>query len=190
MKKLIYGVGYNPKGDHKTKMESKAARAYSAWMNMLKRCYDSNTQLKRPTYIGCSIAKEWHNFQNFAGWFYNHPYSDLNYDLDKDLLLCDNKIYSSDTCCFVPAELNKLLNSNAASRGELPQGVHWNKERYKAQISLDGKRRHLGYFDSVDCAYNAYKNAKEAYVKEKALEWQDRIAENVFQALMDWQLTN
>jgi hypothetical protein len=59
-------------------------------------------------------------------------------------------------------------NRNSAKRRGTSQykGVHWDKPRqkWKAQISLDGKPRHLGRFDNEYEAHLAYrKAAKELY---------------------------
>ena len=74
-------------------------------------------------------------------------------------------------------------------RGKYPQGVCWEKDtrKYKAQMAINGKNSYLGRFDCPSEAYDFYKQAKESYVKTKALEWKDRIADNVFQALISWQ---
>ena len=101
-----------------------------------------------------------------------------------------NKIYSSDTCCLVPQEINKLLISCEAARGEFPIGVFLssNGDRYYSAIRINGKSKHLGSYKRPKEAHKNYVLAKEAHVKEKALEWQDRISDNVFQALMNWKV--
>lgn len=190
MSKLFYGIGYNSKGKHKATINGTTTPAYRAWYSMLRRAYCPKVQAKQPTYIGCSIDGEWHDFQDFADWFENHEYGNHGYQLDKDLLLPDNKIYAPDRCVFVPSQLNKLLNDYGNARGQYPQGVYFHKrdKKYKAQISINGEREYLGLFDTPQEAYQAYKIAKEANVKRMALEWQDRIADNIFQALMNWEL--
>lgn len=52
----------------------------------------------------------------------------------------------------------------------------------------NGVKKHLGCFTCPNEAHLAYKKAKKAHVKTKALEWQDRIARDVFDALMIWSL--
>ena len=63
------------------------------------------------------------------------------WQLDKDILIKGNKIYSPDTCCFVPSEINNLFVGCNKSRGSLPIGVTFNKrlKRYVAQISKNKK---------------------------------------------------
>lgn len=190
MARLIYGVGYNSKTRHKALVGGRPVSAYDKWHGMFQRCYSSKMQEKHPSYIGCSVASEWHDFQDFADWFYSHPYSALGYQLDKDLIIPNNKVYSSDACCFVPSELNTLLISCTSARGGLPQGVYFSKERgkYKAQLNINSKKLYLGYFDCPNEAHQAYKTAKEKHVKVKAIEWKDRIDPQVFAALMNWRL--
>lgn len=190
MSRLIYRVGYNSQRHHKATSNGRPTEAYDKWHQMMQRCYSKNNQTKNPSYIGCTVAEEWHDFQAFADWFFAHKHKDSGYQLDKDLLFPENKIYSPETCCLVPRELNSLLISCTPRAGCLPRGVYFNKEhgRHKAQLMIDGKKTHLGYFDCADSAYQAYKETKERYVKNKALEWANRIEWDVFVALMNWEI--
>lgn len=190
MNKSTYGVGYNSRRKHKTGVDGKTTSTYRAWHNMLRRCYDQDYQEKSPTYIGCTVSEQWHDFQDFADWFHSYHCRETNYQLDKDLLIPNNKIYSPSTCCFVPRELNSILTDGAAVRGVYPQGVCFDRSAggYSARLRINGKSKYLGNFECPDEAYQAYKLAKEVYVKEKAIEWRDRIDERVFNALMNWSL--
>lgn len=189
-KKLIYGVAYNSKGIHKTRTGKKMSLAYRTWFNMIVRCYSPEYQDIYPAYNNCSVDEKWRDFQDFADWYYSHPYRELGYELDKDLLFPNNKIYSPDTCCFVPKELNNLLTDHRSARGAYPQGVNFDSAsgKFRAQISVNGKRVSLGYYDSPEKARQTYRETKERYVKNKALEWANRIEWNVFVALMNWTL--
>lgn len=189
-KKLICGVGYNSKGKYKSTINRKQTALYGTWHRMIRRCYCPKVQARSPTYIGCEVDKDWHDYQEFADWLSNHDYYGLGYHLDKDLLVRDNKLYSSETCCLVPHQLNQLLVDSGSIRGKCPQGVYFDKnaKKYRAQVNENGKASRLGWYDDPKEAYQAYKEAKEAYVKEKALEWQDRIADDVFNALMNWSV--
>lgn len=188
--KLCYGVGYNSQGSHKTRVGENVTKAHSCWMSMMHRCYNDKFHQKQPTYKNCTVHPNWHDFQDFADWFYSHPYSLLGYELDKDLLLGSNKIYSEENCCFVPHELNAILCDSGKIRGAHPMGVSWHKQasKYRAYITINNRQKHLGLFRCPDLAHQAYIKAKEQYVKDKALEWQDRIAPEVFEALMAWEL--
>lgn len=185
---LVHGIAYNSKGCYRTSGTDKAA--YRTWHNMITRCYSKVFQTKCPTYIGCSVTEPWLDYQNFAEWFYSSKYSNIGYQLDKDLLLPDNKVYSPEYCCFVPQEINSLLLDRGANRGDYPQGVclHKRDGSFVAKLRINGKRKHLGYFGCPQEAHQVYKIAKEANVKRMALEWKDRIASNAFDALMAWSL--
>ena len=92
----VFGVGYLGEGIYTSWANGKM---YVTWCNMLQRCYDSSSQTNRPTYKGCSVVKEWHNFQVFGKWFDNN-YID-GHQIDKDIKVKDNKVYGPDTCLFV-----------------------------------------------------------------------------------------
>lgn len=190
MSKLIYGVGTNSKGRYKTKHNGKGAKSYVSWCNMLQRAYCPKGHARKPTYIDCSVTGEWLEYQNFAEWFENHEYSNRGYHFDKDLLLPGNKIYAPDRCVFVPQQLNKLLLDSGATRGQYRQGVCFDKARNKfmAGIRINSKCKGLGRSDTEIEAYNAYKKAKEEHVKHMANMWRDDIADEVYHALMNWEL--
>lgn len=190
MSNTFYGIGYNSKRRHKTKVNGKVSEVYKVWYSMFQRCYCPKRLKRNPSYLGCSVAKEWHDFQDFADWYEKQTQSNLGYQLDKDILTLENKIYSSDTCCFVPRELNMLLAACDARRGKYPQGVDFCKQtgRYRSQISIDRVSVGLGRFDCPQKAHLVYKKAKEIHIRNKALEWRDRISSDVFNALMSWKL--
>ena len=113
------------------------------------------------------------------------------WELDKDILQKGNKLYSKETCCFVPHEINLLLTKSNRSRGEYPVGVCFHKPsgKFVAQLAINGKRKHLGLFASPEEAFQAYKLAKEAQIKVVAEKWKHLLDEWVFQALMAYEVT-
>lgn len=190
MSKLILGVATNSRGKYKSRVDGKMTKPYGTWRNMLLRAYYPKYHAINPTYIGCSVSGEWLEYQTFAEWFDSHDYSNRGYHLDKDLLIPGNKIYAPSTVCFIPTQLNSLLNDQANSRGKFLQEVCLNRRdnNFLAQINIDGKQKHLGYFETEIEAYHVYKKAKESNVKRTANHWQDDIAANVYDALMTWEL--
>lgn len=188
--RLTYGVAYNSGGDYNTRENKKNSKAYQTWRNMIERCYSDKFHERQPTYKNYSVCDEWLNFQNFAEWFYRNEYSNKGFQISKELLSENNKVYSPSTCYFVPPEINSLLLNRGAVRGDLPQGVSEHKAsgRFISYVRSDGKYKYLGLFDTPEEAHQDYVVAKEAYVKEKALEWRGRIDERVFEALMSWTL--
>lgn len=113
LKQKVYGVGYNssPKNGYKSKEGNRIAKSYDAWKRMLQRCFDAKYKEEHPTYIGVTCVDEWKDFQCFASWWYSQPNHDKGFQLDKDLLIDGNKVYSPKTCCLLPSEINKTLNT-------------------------------------------------------------------------------
>ncbi len=101
-KRTYYGVGFIGGIEFKTK--GNHSKAYYRWRNMIARCYDSKTQELMPTYIGCSVCDDWHNYQNYSKWFYDNFIP--GFDVDKDILINGNKVYSPSTCKFVSHQEN------------------------------------------------------------------------------------
>lgn len=102
----VFGVGFVGDGEHAPYIKSKVTKQYNTWVSMLERCYSSKLHERHPTYTGCTACEEWHNFQNFAEWF-DANYID-SFELDKDIKVKGNKIYSPDTCVFVSAAENSI----------------------------------------------------------------------------------
>lgn len=162
---------------------------YSHWIGMLARCKSENSLKRHPTYSGCSVCDEWCYLSKFKEWFLKH-YKE-GWHLDKDILVKGNKVYSPDTCCFVPHELNNLVLTRARRRGKYPIGVCYIKwgNRYGAFISSHGKARKIsGYFKTPEEAFYAYKEAKEAWIKEIADKWKEQIEPRVYEAMYNWKV--
>ena len=164
---------------------------YTTWTSMLKRAYSFEFHTRYPTYKDVTVCSEWLNFQNFAEWFYNQEFSEAKdekgnkYHLDKDILDKGNKAYSPQNCCFIPQEINGLFRDKYLSAGNLPKGVHFviKKGRFRASLSVYGKTKHLGYFETQEEAFQAYKIAKEVYIKEVVEAWKGLVSSKVYQTI-------
>ena len=157
--KLVCGVGINDY-EGRVKVNCKMIKSYTAWRNMLKRCYSEKCQIRNPTYTGCVVADEWLYFSNFKQWYDAHYIE--GYQIDKDLKNRGNKVYSKENCFFVTPELNSFATHKQSDQGEYPTGVRFDKHRgaYQARISIKGKEKHIGYFDATEEAEKAYLFAK------------------------------
>jgi hypothetical protein len=190
--KSICNIGYFGQGAYKAAYNNSIRirnRFYNVWSNMIRRCYDEQYQERLYTYKGCSVDERWHNFQVFAEWYENnYNFNTMNnWHLDKDILVKGNKVYSPETCCFVPNEINIQLTKRQNDRGKYPIGIYLTVEgRYKVQLSRDKIRQYLGRYDDVELAFQAYKTAKEEYIKEIADKWKPKLAPQTYQALMNY----
>ena len=167
-------------------------KEYELWQSMLRRCYSDNSKKKNPTYEGCKVSENFLHYEYFYEWCHNQiGFGECGFQLDKDLLVKGNKVYSENTCVFIPKEINILLTKRTASRGEYLIGVSWSKtnKAFVAQVSKSkGKPEWLGFFKTELEAYNSYKTAKESFIKEQANKWKGRIDERAYNALMNYQV--
>ena len=185
----VYGVGI-PGTKYQPTINGVLTKEYELWQNMLKRCYSDSLKKRYPTYKDCEVSDKFKSYEYFYEWCHKQiGFGVEGFELDKDLLVKGNKVYSESTCVFIPQEINTLLIKCTASRGEHPIGVCWNKTKksFVATVRKNkGKSEHLGYFTTKIEAFNAYKQAKESFVKEQANKWKGQIDERAYNALMNY----
>lgn len=187
--KTVYGVGIT--GDESTTENGKHIKEYVVWSSLLQRCYDVKFLKRYLTYEGCVVSENFKYFPYFKEWYLKQIGSNKDgWELDKDILVKGNRLYSEDTCCFVPKEINLLFSKAHSENGELPIGVSYHNKgcRYKARISVNGSNNYLGLFNTPEEAFQAYKRAKESYIKAVADKWKDQIDPRVYEALMNWKV--
>ena len=167
---------------------SRETRSWATWNEMNRRT--SLTSKKWGTYKGCTSSENFKDFQFFAAWSQTQIGSDMNgWNLDKDILVKGNKLYSEDTCIFVPTELNALLTKSGAKRGNLPIGVHLKRGRFYSQVNVGlPAQAYLGYFDTAESAFAAYKLAKEAFIQRQAVKWKGLIDSRAYEALLSYEV--
>ena len=185
----VYGVGIVGT-KYPTKINDVQTKEYVLWKDMLKRCYCEKYHFKKPTYIGCEVSENFKNYSFFYEWCQNQiGFNNKDWQLDKDLLITGNKVYSENTCIFIPQEINSMLLKSDKKRGEYLIGVSWNK-RNKAFVAMVSKNKgnpeYLGYFNTELEAFNAYKTAKESFIKEQANKRKGKIDERAYNALMNY----
>ena len=166
-------------------------KEYQVWKGMLERCYSDKFQAKKPTYKGCIVSENFVCYPYFKKWCNNQiGFDQVGWHLDKDILSKGNKVYSEDTCCFVPQEINSLLVRSNATRGKYPLGVSYLTRlgMFEASVSLGGRNKRIGRFYNAQEAFYAYKEVKESYIKEVANKWKDRIDPRAYEALMSWNI--
>ena len=187
----VYGVGISG-AKYSISEGGVITKEYTLWCGMLKRCYSDTYQKKYPTYIGCKMSDKFKSYEYFYEWCHKQiGFGVKGWQLDKYLLVKGNKVYSESTCVFIPKEINQLLTKRASSRGEYLIGVCWDKRHkaFKAQVGKNkGKRENLGYFNTELEAFNAYKKAKESFIKEQAEKWQSQIDPRAYNALMNYKV--
>jgi hypothetical protein len=107
----VYDYGINDM----TGMSS--TKYYKTWIHMLERCYSDKFLEKYPTYKGCSVCPEWLYLSVFHAWMQAHDGYREGLELNKDILVFGNKVYSPQTCQFVSKAVNNLLTDRGGSAG-------------------------------------------------------------------------
>lgn len=165
IRKPVYGVGVNDV-DYNicNKLEGWVCPYYKVWVGVLARCYGERTKTLQPTYRDCTMCDEWKYLSKFKEWMQTQDWQGKQ--LDKDILVEGNKVYSPDTCVFVYGVVNNFVTDSAKSRGDYMIGVHrelrYKKKQYKARISnpFTKKEEFLGIYATELEAHLAWKRRK------------------------------
>ena len=105
--------------------------------------------------------------------------------LDKDILCKGNKIYSRETCIFVPERINTLFIKRNKSRGKDPIGVTELPSGNHQVICSDGygKLIYLGTYSTKREAFRIYKQYKEKVIKKVIDSYEGKIPEPFYSRL-------
>lgn len=153
--KVYWGFGYIGVGKYDTKTHKSA---FNTWMHMIERCYD----VKSKPYnvyggIGVRVSEDWGDFQVFAEWYEANKIE--GWHMDKDFIEPLSKLYSKDTCVFIPPAVNGIFTGY--HRGLKYMGVGNTKQgKWYSQCIIDGKQQYLGVSDT-------WLEAKTKYLTEK-----------------------
>lgn len=185
---LFYGVGVfdRPKNEDKTS----GTKIRTLWYNMLERCYCEKFHKKQPTYKGVEVSEDWKVFSKFE----KDIREMLNFEkclidgwvLDKDILSIGNKVYSKETCCFIPKSLNSKLSS-LPSLGIYGTGctlLPYN--RYRVCVSGYGDYGHIGCYSNLDEAFNVYKIFKGSRILEEIEKYSGIIDQRAVDSVVSY----
>lgn len=192
----VFGVGVTG-NKSPTMFKKKINKEYRTWADMLRRCYDEKYKEKYQTYKNVTCCKEWLLYENFYEWLHSQENFDewLNgerWAIDKDILVKNNKMYSSETCILVPPNINGLFLKCNATRGNLPIGVkrHGNSFQAKCMNPFTNKTISLGCYKTPVEAFLVYKPFKENIIKQIAeIEYvKGNITKQCYDAMMNYEV--
>ena len=178
-------------------INGKNSKEYRTWKHMLERCYDNDLKNKYSTYKQVTCCDEWLYYPNFYEWLHKQKnfekwLNGYKWCLDKDILVKGNKLYSPNTCCLVPQNVNNLFVNQNTIRGNLPIGVCKHKEKFQSWCRnlITGKKCFLGTYNTPEEAFQAYKQAKESYIKQVAQEEYNKgnITKKCYEAMMNYEV--
>ena len=185
----VYDVGVIG-AKYPTKVNGVHTKEYTLWGHMLQRCYSTTLKKQRPTYMGCEVSDNFKSYEYFYEWCNRQVgFDNEGWHLDKDLLIKENKVYSESACIFIPQEINSMLLKSDKKRGKHLIGVCWHKKGKAFMASVNrnkGESEYLGLFNTELEAFNAYKTAKESFIKEQAEKWKGEIDHRAYNALMNY----
>lgn len=172
-RKLIYGVGVNDI-DFVVNDRGNKRPSYTYWHSMLKRCYDPIEHKNYPRYIGCTVIDDWKYLSKFEDWFKTQNW--YGRQLDKDLLFINNKLYSPDTCVFIPSRVNGFLTDRSRFMSAYGTGISILPSGNFRAVCNDpytNKRVNIGTFETVEDAKKAWYHAKHEFACKLAAEETD-----------------
>lgn len=192
----VYGAGMTG-NKYPAKINGRNTKEYDTWTNMIQRCFNIKLKEKQPTYENVDCCYEWLHFEKFYEWLHSQPnfdkwYENKRWAIDKDILIKRSKIYSPETCCLVPQNVNCLFLKREAERGIYPIGVTYKNEGFLASCHnpFTNRREELGYYSTPEKAFYVYKAYKEDLIKQVAQIEFDKgnITEECYQAMMNYKV--
>ena len=149
-------------------------KASAVWHAMRQRCGVGGSKKALPGYADCTISENFKDFQFFAEWCQTQvAYGQEGYELDKDVLVQDNRIYSENYCVFSPQELNSFLCVNSGPVSDLPKGITRCRNKYMARLAAIG---YLGVYSTPEEASQVYQNARN----RELFKWLVRLQNKEF----------
>lgn len=187
--KLVCGVGIND-ADYKLSRYENGERVwrcpfYSRWSHMINRCYGQKYLQERPSYIGCMVCEEWLTFSNFKAWMEQQDWQGK--ELDKDILLKGNRIYSPEVCVFVDRCVNSFILDGGRVGENSRVGASWHKktEKFRAygwDVTTQS-RKWIGAYTTESESHRAWLDFKKEQAKILAARQEDN---RVVEALINW----
>lgn len=172
------------------------SKIYTRWQRMLERASGIKYKQSYPTYSQVTVSNSFKLYSNFEKWIVSQDnYNEYinggrKWGLDKDLLYINNKIYSEETCCLLPSEINVtiVVNTNKLLSKGIPSGISYQPQykKYMVTITYCSVNKNLGRYSDIFQAYAVYCDAKNAKVKELAYKWKDYISTQSYLALLNY----
>ena len=133
---------------------------YYAWQNMRRRCYDVKTiNFNKYGGRGISVCDDWHDFINFYNDMGERP---KGMSLDR---IDNNKGYYKDNCRWTNRTTQSRNQNTRVDNSSGVKGVCFcnRSNKWCCQISVNKRRKHIGYFVNFEDAVKARKDAELKY---------------------------
>lgn len=183
--KSVAGEGFIGYGTYSSSNNNLHTKSYQVWRDMLRRCYDSKSNYyKNYGEKGVIVCEEWKNYQTYAKWYDENSTS--GWVVDKDLIDYREKIYSPNTCSFVPICINSLFTGGFSSIVYLKQGK-WVVQLQKGEKCSNGKKKqsYFGVYTCKEEALEIYFTEKMAHITEVVEPFKDELLPVVVENLLN-----
>ena len=148
-----------------SKVKQIQERSYVVWQAMRQRL------VHKEWYKDVTICAEWETYEGFLEWFNSNEFSNYRdelgnfYVLGKDVLGSERRLYSPETCAFIPQQLNNMFRRKSSSMKSGVQYLSRQKNPYRAYINYNRKHIHLGYYSTEDEAHSKFLEARKDCLK-------------------------
>lgn len=208
----LYGVG-RIGNKYPVSIDCKPTKEYTVWQGILRRCCDVGFKDKNPTYKNVTCCNEWFLFENFYKWLHEQENFEKwssgdkwGWAVDKDILIKGNKIYSPETCCLVPQNVNQLFKKKYVECDDLSISISFqislskigNEFQIKYHNPFTNKIEHFSSYKEIEQlhqvfkeqAFHTYKSHKENSIKQIAQEEYDKgnITKQCYEAMMNYEV--
>ena len=181
--------GYLGEGKYKRVNNGVKTPAYSSWCYMLNRVYAPDGQ-QLQNYYDVTVCEEWHNYQIFAEWYNNMLKTcDLNIDweIDKDLIIPGNRCYHPEGCCLIPQAINSLIKIIPSKILNLPIGIRKHRKNYYAVCrKINHKRQTTGPWSSMFLAQVSYWEMKIDSIRYTTYLYKNHLPPTLYERLINF----
>lgn len=182
-KRTVFGIGYLGCSDADATRDN---YIYSKWVNMMQRCYDEITHKLKPYYSSCTVCIEWQNFSNFRVWYMENAMGDRKVDLDKDILIPGNTVYSSETCTLVTHFTNTIFENRRGIETNIV--LNNTTSKYDVTMYVLGKNEEVGSFVTEEEARQRFIDYKQDYIRKYAKKCKGKVPNKTYEAMMNWKV--
>lgn len=149
------------------------------WKSMMDRCANGYAK----------VCEEWNDYSMFSQWYWINIYGSEQFrlELDKDLFSKGEKLYSPDTCCFLPKSINLILASCTSRNKLLPGILHTKSNTFMVQVN-HGSIVRKQTFKTEHEAFLFYKDEKEKNIKIVAEAYKFLLPQKIYDALIGYEV--
>ena len=130
------------------------------------------------------VCEEWlHDKNTFFHWMEDSSYPDIgfNYEIDKDIMVPGSKLYSPETCCFVPKKINLLFETPNTN---IKETVKDDCKKY--YFVKPGTTNDIKYYLTEEEARQEYIRYKANLIRGRAVKYRYAVTDEIYHAMLNY----